>query len=100
MKRYLGLNEHEMQENEEMWLEEQGESKTDQTDVGLRSVGITPGAISNDLSTADALPSGSEAGGAPGAEGVTDATTPAPALTPAPAGDAPAGTPAGPTGAV
>jgi hypothetical protein len=67
MKRYLGLNEQEMSENEELWLEEQGETKsTDQTaDVGLRSVGITPGAISGDMSTIDAIP---PEGGMPGAE--------------------------------
>jgi hypothetical protein len=67
MKRYLGLNEQEMSENEELWLEEQGETKsTDQTaDVGLRSVGITPGAISGDMSTMDAIP---PEGGMPGAE--------------------------------
>ena len=58
MKRYLGLNEQEMSENEEAWLEEQGETKTagDANDVGLRSVGITPGAISGDMTNAEALP--------------------------------------------
>lgn len=103
MKRYLGLDEHEMQENEEMWLEEQGESKSEQTDVGLRSVGITPGAISSDLSTAEAIP----AGGEPGAEGGAGAEVGAAGGAPAGAtatgglgGGAPAGIPAGPTGAV
>jgi hypothetical protein len=68
MKRYLGLDEQEMTENEELWLEEQGETKSSEgtADVGLRSVGITPGAISSDMSTVDAIP---PEGGVPGAEG-------------------------------
>ena len=76
MKRYLGLTEQEMSENEQAWLEEQGETKTadNENAVGLRSVGITPGAISGDLDTANALPGldgampGME-GGMPGAAG-------------------------------
>ena len=56
MKRYLGLDETEMQENEAMWLEEQGETPdSDQAEVGLRSVGITPGVIGSEMETADAL---------------------------------------------
>lgn len=67
MKRYLGLDETEMQENEAMWLEEQGETpETDQAEVGLRSVGITPGVIGSELETAETL-AGAE-GGLPGAE--------------------------------
>ena len=93
MKRYLGLNEQEMSENEELWLEEQGETKsTDQTaDVGLRSVGITPGAISNDMSTVDAIPPeggmpGAEAGmpGAGGVPGGVGGVVPGVPVTPAP----------------
>jgi hypothetical protein len=67
MKRYLGLNEEEMSENEEMWLQEQGETAEAATgDVGLRSVGITPGGIAGDIENVEAMP-GPE--GAPGAEG-------------------------------
>ena len=58
MKRYLGLTEEEMTENEEMWTEEQGESP-DQSEVGMRSVGVTPGGIASDLDSVDA---GMEAG--------------------------------------
>ena len=102
MKRYLGLNEQEMQENEEMWLEEQGETKTedDSADVGLRSVGITPGGLGADLAQVEAIPPGegaAEAGGEIGAPGGAPAT---------PAGGAagigaaaPAGIPAGAAGA-
>jgi hypothetical protein len=63
MKRYLGLTEEEMSENEEMWLQEQGESAEEQpSDVGLRSVGITPGAIAGDMAVADQVQAGTEAG--------------------------------------
>ena len=99
MKRYLGLDEQEMQENEEMWLEEQGESKEEQQgDIGLRSVGITPGSISGDLTQAENLPAGGIPGeGAPGEVGAAGL----PAGGPAPIGGTPvAGIPAGPTGVV
>ena len=54
MKRYLGMSEQEMSENEVMWAEETGEAAVnDGTDIdsaaGLRSVGITPGGIDTDL---------------------------------------------------
>jgi hypothetical protein len=50
MKRYLGLSEQEMSENETMWAEEQGD--VDQAPAGdpsLRNVGISPGGIAADL---------------------------------------------------
>jgi len=102
MKRYLGLDEHEMQENESMWLEEQGETKAEQTEVGLRSVGITPGAISSDLNTAEALPTGEEGAGEGGAAevGAAPAGPPGATATGGLGGAAPAGVTAGPTGAV
>ena len=100
MKRYLGLNEQEMQENEEQWLEEQGETTpAEQVDVGLRSVGITPGSISGDLASAEALPLG-EPGAAPGAApGEIGAGASAPAMGMG-GGGAPGGIPAGPTGVI
>ena len=66
MKRYLGLTEEEMTENEEMWLQEQGEQpEAGAGDVGLRSVGITPGGIAGDIEAVDQVPGMSpEAGGA------------------------------------
>ena len=54
MKRFLGLTEAEMLENEEMWREETGNSSISgsaQTD--LRGAGITPGGLDSDLGTAD-----------------------------------------------
>ena len=57
MKRYLGLTEEEMTENQEMWLQEQGETPEDgDLDVGLRSVGITPGGIANDMEAIGQVP--------------------------------------------
>jgi len=64
MKRYLGLTEEEMTENQDMWLQEQGETAESSTDeVGLRSVGITPGGIANDMEAIGEVPTAPE--GAP-----------------------------------
>jgi hypothetical protein len=99
MQRYLGLDEEEMKENEKLWLEEQGETKNGaaEPDIGLRSVGITPGSITGDLAGAEALPGepgipglGGEVG-APGLGGGV-----APPLGGVPAG--PGGIPSGPMG--
>ena len=50
MKRYLGLTEAEMTENERMWAEEQGDVDNAPAEpAGLRSVGVTPGGISTDM---------------------------------------------------
>jgi hypothetical protein len=50
MKRYLGLTEQEMSENETMWAEEQGDvEQAPPQDPSLRSVGISPGSIAGDL---------------------------------------------------
>ena len=48
LQRYLGLTEEEMQENEEMWKEE-NDKASEGTTAGLRAVGITPGAIDGDI---------------------------------------------------
>lgn len=84
MKRYLGMSEAEIAENEIMWKEEHGENSTSSTgDIGgLRSVGITPGGIEAD--TEQFAPEPVE-GGEVGAEVA------------APEGGAPAPTPAAPT---
>ena len=71
MKRYLGLTEQEMSENETMWAEEQGEvDMAGAPEPSLRAAGVTPGGISNDLETA-APPAqgaaGEEGGAAQGA---------------------------------
>jgi len=70
MKRYLGMSEQEMSENETMWAEEQGDVEmAPADDPNLRSVGISPGGIASDLENvappAEAPPEGEA--GAPGA---------------------------------
>jgi len=70
MKRYLGMSEQEMSENETMWAEEQGDVDIAPVeDPNLRSVGISPGGIASDLENvappAEAPPEGEA--GAPGA---------------------------------
>jgi hypothetical protein len=99
MKRYLGLTEEEMSENEEMWLQEQGETPSDMgADVGLRSVGITPGAISGDLEAADQIAAAPGAAGAEGGGEVGAGALPPGAAASPIGGAAPAGVPATPTG--
>ena len=100
MKRYLGLTEQEMQENEEMWAQEQGETPEGAVgDIGLRSVGITPGSIAGDLETVDQIApeGGAQAAGA-GEVGATPSAPLGPSGTASPLGGAPAGVAAAPTG--
>ena len=52
LKRYLDLSEEELQENDELWAEENAEvSDTSTPQSGLRSVGISPSDIESDLDT-------------------------------------------------
>lgn len=63
LKKYLGLSEIEMEENERMWREERGEVDIDQTSgKDLRNVGITPGAINQDIENIDAMAADQEGG--------------------------------------
>lgn len=68
MKRYLGLTEDEIVENEKMWKEERDDIEL-QTTTGqdLRSVGITPGDIETDINTGAELSAELQAPAAPGA---------------------------------
>jgi len=54
LKRFLGLSEEEIQENDKLWAEENGTTSAQQT-VGedLRSVGVTPGNLNTDMADAD-----------------------------------------------
>lgn len=92
MERYLGLTQEEITKNEEMWAEEQQDTKSDAVD--LRSVGVTPGGISSDMDMMAAPDMGAE-GGDMGAEG-GDMNAPAAGAAPA----APGAAPAAPAGAV
>jgi len=53
LKRYLGLTDEEMAENEKMWKEEtggkDGDGASDSDQIGLRSVGVTGAGIDADL---------------------------------------------------
>lgn len=63
MKRYLGLSEQEMSENETMWAEEQGDiEQAPVEDPNLRSVGISPGGIAGDLENVAPVPAEGEIG--------------------------------------
>ena len=63
MKRYLGLSEQEMSENETMWAEEQGDvDAAPVEDPNLRSVGISPGGIAGDLENVEPVPAPGEIG--------------------------------------
>jgi len=59
LKRFLGISEEELAENDKLWAEENGTTDAQQT-VGedLRSVGVTPGGLGTDL----AEPEGGEGG--------------------------------------
>ena len=50
LKRFLGLSEEEMAQNQKMWAEEKGEAKEDGVQgQDLRNVGVTGGGIASDL---------------------------------------------------
>jgi hypothetical protein len=50
MKRYLGMTEQEISENEEAWAVERGDAEIAvPQSPGLRSVGISPGGIQSDI---------------------------------------------------
>ncbi len=91
MKRYLGMSEAEIAENETMWKEEAGDIEgAPSTAPNLRSAGITPGGIDADLGNINAaMPpdAGAEGLGAPGASGLGAAPAgpgTAPGVAPAP----------------
>jgi len=67
LKRYLGLTEDEIVENEQLWKEERDQPEL-QTTQGqdLRSIGITPAGIESDITTGEELAGGMEAAGVPG----------------------------------
>ena len=64
MARFLGLSEQEMNENEQLWNEEQGDVESAPAPgADLRSVGVTPGGIAGDLE-AVTPPAGADIGAA------------------------------------
>ena len=81
LKRFLGLSQEEIAENERMWREENGNKVSPATDSGasLRSVGITPGGLDAELGAqnAEASPDMAAAAETPPPEGGA-ATPPTP----------------------
>ena len=77
MKRYLGLTEEEIVENETMWKEERDEPEL-QTTQGqdLRSIGITPAGIEGDINTGEELAGGDMGLGGVPPEGGAPPTAP------------------------
>jgi hypothetical protein len=72
LKRYLGLSEEEMLENETLWQEEHADdiqaAASAEESVGLRAAGITPDNIASDIESVDAATAPQ-----PGPEGETPA---------------------------
>ena len=91
MKRYLGLSDEEILENEQMWQEERDEPELTTTQgQDLRSIGVTPAGLEQDLAMGQEL-AGAELGAEAGAP--QGGVAPAPTAQPA----APAGAPPIPT---
>jgi hypothetical protein len=91
LERFLGLTEEEIQENEEMWREE-NDTVEEKSASGqdLRSVGINPAGMETDIETGQEI-----AGMAPAAPGTPGATPGAP-MPANPGGAAPGGAPGAP----
>ena len=88
MKRYLGMTEQEISENEKAWAEERGDvEEAPVAAPNARAAGISPGGIQNDLESLGPDMSGGQeasapnmAGAASGPGGGTPGAAPAPAL--------------------
>jgi hypothetical protein len=81
LKRFLGLSEEEILENEELWREERGKGDLDTTQgQDLRSIGVTPANMEADIATGEEL-----SGMLNQPEGAAPGTVPPPAGQPAPA---------------
>jgi hypothetical protein len=92
MKRYLGLTEEEIAENEKLWKEERDEPELETTQgQDLRAIGITPGALESDIEMGQDMAGIEQAGGAaPAPGGVPPMAGGAAGPTAAPAPAAPA----------
>jgi hypothetical protein len=85
MKRFLGLNDEEIAENERMWAEENGKGQPTYTDAAgeLRSAGLSAAGIEGDLGASADLSAPEDMEGDVGGEvpGVAP-TTAAPGMAP------------------
>jgi hypothetical protein len=82
MKRFLGMSEDEIKENERLWREENGDNLKSEADSQsqLRSAGITPGGLAADMGAQEAeAPEDLAAAAEPGAEGQDAASAEPPA---------------------
>lgn len=87
LKRYLGLTEEEIAENERLWAEENGKSDAVTTDSSgeMRGAGISQAGIESDLDNLADEEAPPDVGAAPGEPAPTaPATGAAPATTPSP----------------
>jgi len=90
MKRYLGLTEEELVENETLWAEERDEPELTTTQgQDLRSVGVTPAGLESDINTGQELAGagdmeGGDATTAPGTAAPTAGATPGAGAPPIP----------------
>jgi len=85
LKRFLGLTEEEIAENERLWGEESGKGQATGTDAAgeLRSAGLSAAGIEGDLGAAgDMTPPEDMEDAMPGEEGATPPVAPAGAATP------------------
>ena len=87
LKRYLGLSEEEIAENERLWAEENGKSHPAVTDSSgeLRSVGVSQAGLESDLDTStdsEAPPDMASPGESSAASAVPGAASPLPGATP------------------
>jgi hypothetical protein len=86
LKRYLGLSDEEILENEQMWQEERDEPELTTTQgQDLRSIGVTPAGLESDIAMGQELA---------GAEMGAEAGLPQAGATPTPTAPAGAGAPA------
>jgi hypothetical protein len=85
MKRFLGLNDEEVAENERMWAEENGKGTPTATDAAgeLRSAGLSAAGIEGDLGAAGDLSAPDDMEGLEGGDETAGMTPP---ITSAPAG--------------
>jgi hypothetical protein len=82
MKRYLGLSDEEIVENEQMWREERDEPDLVTTQgQDLRSIGVTPAGLESDIAMGQEL-TAAETGAEAGAPEAGGAAAPVPTVTP------------------
>jgi len=86
MKRYLGMTEQELSENETAWAEERGDAELAQVESpSPRSVGISPGGINSDIEGLGPEPMAQGAAGGPNIAGMGSPAGPGtPGAAPAP----------------